>query len=123
MADKIPLRLPYTHSLLLPRLRTVFDITGWPTDAYGMVIKSRSAPRPGFDPEKLIDRKLPAVPKTLRKPLVSPRIARRVFRELWRVIGPMKLSRLRDRWLADRAALAGMTTWNEMAWRSTVRGW
>ena len=49
MADKIPLTLPYKYSLLLPRLRTVLDIIGWPTDAYGMLKMAKENPKPNVE--------------------------------------------------------------------------
>jgi len=125
MTDKIPLTLPYKHSLLLPRLRTVLDIMGWPTDASGMVRMAKENPWPELDPDKVTERPLPADPKTLKKALVTPRIAKRVYRYLRQVVGlpSLQLPRMRNQFREDYSNPEGKTTWNEMAWRSVIRGW
>lgn len=83
----------------------------------------RDNPRSKLELKTMKNRPLPVDRKTLKKPLGSPRTATKVYREIYRVAGPMKLSRLRDQWVEDYSDSEGSTTWNEMAWRSSIRGW
>jgi hypothetical protein len=84
---------------------------------------AKESPWPELDPDEVAGRPLPADPKTLKKPLVTPRIAKRVYRYLRRVVGgPLPLSRMRDQWFEDLSP-EDMTTWNEGTWRAAVYGW